>query len=57
MFPFKFLDDGGLTYVSTPTFQGIYAVFGEEDNGFVRFSDVQDASVSEGAPSPRPLDR
>lgn len=52
VFPFNLLDDGGLTYVSTPAFQGIYAVFGEEDNGFVRFTDVQDASVSEGTPSP-----
>ena len=51
VFPLGDLNDGGLTYVGTPGFQGIYAVEGENGSGFVRFSDFQDASVSESVPS------
>ena len=36
-FPFSDINDGGMVYVSTPGLQGIYAVEGEENTGFVRF--------------------
>ena len=36
-FPASPLDDGGMAYVSTPGLQGIYAVQGEQGDGFVRF--------------------
>ena len=44
-------DGGGMTYLGTPGVQGIYAAEGQNGTGFVRFSDLQDASVSEAAPS------
>jgi len=36
-FPFNDIDDGGMAYVSTPGLQGIYAVEGQENTGFVRY--------------------
>ncbi len=36
-FPHPSLDDGGLTYVSTPKLQGIYATYGQNSDGFTRY--------------------
>jgi hypothetical protein len=36
-FPYAGLDDGGMAYVSTRGLQGIYATYGLDSTGFVRF--------------------
>jgi uncharacterized repeat protein (TIGR01451 family) len=47
-YPFASVDDGGLTYVSTPGLQGIYSTTGENDAafGFYRYNTVAGADVS-----------
>lgn len=44
-FAFGDIGDGGMAYVSTPGLQGIYAIQGENDVGFTRYTFDQDARV------------
>jgi uncharacterized protein DUF11/PASTA domain-containing protein len=51
-FPFDDIDDGGMAFVSGPgSLQGVYAVEGENNPGFTRYTLFQDASVG-GAAGP-----
>lgn len=50
-FPFDDIDDGGMAYVSTPGLEGIYAIEGQENVGFTRYSTIQDSGVTSAAPS------
>jgi uncharacterized repeat protein (TIGR01451 family) len=45
-FPFTDIDDGGMAYISAPGLQGIYAVEGQNNPGFTRYTFDQDARVS-----------
>jgi uncharacterized repeat protein (TIGR01451 family) len=47
-FPFADLDDGGMAYVSLPGKRGVYATFGENEEGFTHYvtPDVAEADLS-----------
>jgi uncharacterized repeat protein (TIGR01451 family) len=45
-FPGTDVDDGGMAYVPTPGLQGIYATYGQDEDGFTRYNTVAGADVS-----------
>jgi Domain of unknown function DUF11 len=52
-FPFDDIGDGGMAFISGPaSLQGVYAVEGEENPGFTRYTLSQDAGVSGAAAAP-----
>jgi Domain of unknown function DUF11 len=52
-FPFDDIEDGGMAFISGPgSLQGVYAIEGENNPGFTRYTLFQDAGVNGGAAGP-----